>query len=248
MTLQVNEHHTMLEHLSELRTRLIIVTVIFMITMILGFICAPSVLHVMKAQPAAINIEWNVFSFTEGFLIYFKCAFIVAFALTLPVLLYQIWAFVTPALTKKEAKQTLLYIPAAFLLFLLGVAFSYFVVFPMVIQFMSTINQSIGATEMYGMSHFFTLLFNIVLPISVIFDMPVIVMFLTNLGILHPNTLRKTRKVSYFVLVVIGVSLTPPDIVSDLLIVIPLLLLFEISIICSSWMLARKNNREEELM
>lgn len=244
--MQARGEHTMLEHLSELRKRLIIVAITLIATLIIGFLYAPNVLHYVKAQPAASHIEWHVFSFTEGFFIYAKCAVIVAIACTLPVLLYHIWAFILPALTKKEATQTFLYIPVACVLFIIGIAFSYLVVFPMVIQFMTSINESIGATETYGMSHFFTLLFNIVLPISVIFDMPVVIMFLTKLGILHPNGLRKSRKVSYFVLVIIGVSLTPPDVVSDLLIIIPLIALFEMSILCASWTFVRQHKRQEE--
>lgn len=234
------EEFTVIEHLSELRKRLIIVSVTFLLTTILGFVLSPTVLDYIKIQPTAALIEWNVFGFTEGFLIYFKCALVVSIVLTLPVLLHQIWAFVTPALSKQEAKETLLYVPLSFLLFLIGCMFSYFVVFPMVLQFMTNINQSIGATETYGMAQFFSLLFNIVIPISIIFDMPVIIMFLTKLGILNPTLLRKARKVSYFLLVVLGVSLTPPDIISDILIIFPLILLFEISIVCSSWTLKKR--------
>lgn len=233
---------SLIEHLSELRKRLIIVAIAFVLSLIVGFILSPTVLDFIKNQPSAISIEWNVFALTEGFSIYFKCALIISIMFTLPVILHQIWAFVSPGLTVKEAKETLFYVPLSFVLFTFGLAFSYFIVFPMVIQFMSNINQSIGAIETYGMGQFFTLLFNIILPISIIFDMPVIIMFLTKLGLINPAMLRKARKVSYFILIVVGVSLTPPDFVSDILIIIPLILLFEISILCSHWTF-KKNRR-----
>ena len=245
--MEKNEEYTLIEHLSELRKRLIIVAIVFILTLIMGFILAPTILDFIKSQPSASQIEWNVFGFTEGFIIYFKCALIVAIVLTLPVFMYQIWAFLVPALTKKEARETLFYVPLACILFMIGVSFSYFIVFPMVLQFMTNINQSIGAVETYGMGNFFALLFNIVLPISIIFDMPVIVMFLTKLKILNPTMMKKARKVSYFLLVVIGVSLTPPDIISDILIIIPLITLFEISIICSSWVMKKKQKEEVQL-
>lgn len=229
-----------MEHLAELRKRLIIVLVIFIVALIVGFVVSPILLNWFKHQHVARDIDWNVFSFTDGIVIYFKTAFLVSLLVTLPILLYQIWAFVKPALTEQEAKGTLIYVPISFCLFLLGVCFSYFVVFPMTLQFMSAVNHSIGAQETYGLANYFTLMFNIIMPIAVVFELPVIVLFLTKIGLLHPNHLRKSRKVAYFCLLVIGISLTPPDFVSDVLVVIPLLILFEASIWCSTFSLRRK--------
>ncbi len=239
----IEEELTLVEHLSELRKRLIIVISVFVVALIIGFLISQKLLNYIK-KSASVSIDWNVFGFTDGFLIYFKCAFIVALLFTLPVFLYQTWAFVKPGLTEDESKGTLLYVPLSFFLFIIGVAFSYFVVFPLVLNFMSTINQNIGAVETYGIAQYFTFMFNVVFPISIIFEMPVVVLFLTKLGILDPDKLRKMRKLAYFVLVVVGVSLTPPDVISDLLIIIPLFLLFEISILCSKWSIKKTKKTE----
>ena len=142
--------------------------------------------------------------------------------------------FVKPGLTEEEARGTIFLYLYRSLLFLLGV-FQLFILFPMVLHFMSTINQSIGVQETYGISQYFTFMFNIVIPVSLIFEMPVVVLFLTKLGILDPFKLKKARKISYFLLIVIGISLTPPDIVSDLLIIVPLILLYEVSVLISGW-------------
>lgn len=235
-------------HLSELRKRLVIVAIVFVSAFIIGFIFAPNLLEYFKSN-AAMTIDWNVFKFSDGLLIYLKCALIVAIVASLPVLLYEIWAFVKPGLHPDEAKGAFLYVPFSMLLFIVGIYFSYFIVFPMVIQFMSSINQNIGAIETYGIAEYFTMLFNVVLPIALVFEMPVIVMFLTTIGVINPKRLKKARKVSYFTLVIIGVSLTPPDIVSDILIIIPLFLLFEISIFLSAFVKRRKANHEiDEVM
>lgn len=226
---------SLIGHLTELRKRFIVIAITFILSTTIGLVMATRVLAYIKEQPSAMNIDWNVFGYTDGLIIYIKCAMVVTVLFTLPMLLYQTWAFVKPGLTNEEAKGTLIYVPISFFLFLIGVTFSYYIVFPMVTQFMTTINQTIGATETYGMSQYFTLLFNIVIPISVIFEMPVVVMFLTKVGLLNPTKLRKMRKVSYFILVIVGVSLTPPDFIADILIIVPLLLLFEISILCSSF-------------
>lgn len=241
-----NEEMSLIDHLGELRKRLIVIGIVFIISLIVGFIFAPKVLLYLNEQPTAANIAWNVFGFTDGFMIYFKCALIVSVLFTLPVFLYEAWAFVKPGLTDDEAKGTIFYVPLSFLLFLVGASFSYFVVFPLVLNFMSSINESIGASETYGISQYFTFLFNIVFPISIIFEMPVVVLFLTKIGLIDPTKLRKARKVSYFILIVVGVSLTPPDFVSDFLIIVPLLLLFEASILCSAYSLKKKEKREKE--
>ncbi|WP_394121236.1 twin-arginine translocase subunit TatC [Planococcus donghaensis] len=238
----MDQEFTLVEHLTELRKRLIIITAAFIVSLGVGFAIAAQILNFIKTQPTAVNVDWNVFGFTDGIMIYFKCALLLAILITLPVLLHQVWLFVKPGLSDKEARGTFLYIPVSFFLFLTGVSFSYFILFPMMLNFMSDINQSIGATETYGMSQYFTFMFNLIIPVGIVFEMPVVIMFLTKLGIVTPMSLRKMRKVAYFVLVVIGVLISPPDFISDVLIIIPLFILFEISILVSS-VTSRKMNQ-----
>ncbi|TWT02424.1 twin-arginine translocase subunit TatC [Planomicrobium sp. CPCC 101079] len=243
----MDKEETVVEHLAELRKRLIIIAAAFIISLGVGFATAARTLQYIKSQPTAVNVEWNVFGFTDGILIYFKCALILALLITLPIALHQIWLFVKPGLSEQEAKGTFLFIPISFLLFIAGVSFSYFVLFPLMLNFMSDVNQSIGATETYGMNQYFTFMFNLIIPVGIVFEMPVVIMFLTKLGVVTPYTLRKMRKVAYFVLVVVGVVISPPDFVSDILIIIPLFILFEISIFVSSWTYKRTLKQYEEL-
>ncbi|GIO28639.1 twin-arginine translocase subunit TatC [Ornithinibacillus bavariensis] len=237
----MNHDMTFLEHLTELRRRLLIVAIVFIFSFIFGYVISPTILEFIRDYTFPDNIEWNVFNFTDGFMIYLKCSILVSSFCTIPVFVYELWRFIKPGLTRKEARATFFYIPSSFLLFGIGVSFSFFILFPMVLNFMSSINHNIGATETYGISQYFTLLFNIVFPVSIIFELPVIVMLLSRIGILSPDRLKKARKVSYFILVIIGVSLTPPDFVSDILVIIPLILLFEFSIQISGWSIKRRN-------
>ncbi|PSL40352.1 sec-independent protein translocase protein TatC [Planomicrobium soli] len=243
----MDKQETVVEHLAELRKRLIIIVVAFAISLGIGFATAERTLQFIKMQPTAAHVEWNVFAYTDGIMIYLKCALLLALLITLPIALYQIWQFVKPGLSQQEAKGTFFFIPASCLLFAAGVSFSYFILFPLMLNFMSGINQSIGATETYGMSQYFTFMFNLIIPVGIVFEMPVVIMFLTKLGIVTPFTLRKMRKVAYFVLVVVGVLISPPDFISDILIIIPLFILFEISIFVSSWTYRRKLKHYEEL-
>lgn len=226
---------TVIGHLTELRKRLIVVLLTFLAFLALGFYFAPDILTWIKRTSNTAHIEWNVFGFTDGLMIYLKCAVLVAIFFTLPVLFYQTWKFVKPGLTEQEARNTFWYVPVSFFLFLIGASFSYYIVFPFMIQFMSSINQSLGASEVYGMDKYLTFLFNTVLPVSLIFELPLVILFLTRLGLITPRTLKRSRKKAYFVLVIIALMITPPDITSDLLVSVPLILLYEAGVLVSEW-------------
>ncbi|MDR9853146.1 MULTISPECIES: twin-arginine translocase subunit TatC [Paenibacillus] len=227
-------------HLTELRKRLIWVMLFFIVTLAAGLYMSPKVLLYMKTRPAAADIVWNVFSLTDGMFIYMKCGFLVAVFFTVPLALYHIWAFVRPGLTNEEAKKTFWFVPLAFLLFMIGIAFSFYVAFPMMVSFLSKMNQTVGAVETYGMDRYFSLLFSVVFPLALAFEMPAVVLFLTRLGILGPTQLKKVRKYVYLALAIVGSMISPPDFVSHLSVTIPLILLFELSILVSGWYLRRK--------
>ena len=149
------------------------------------------------------------------------------------MILYQLWAFVSPGLYEKERKVTLAYIPIALLLFLSGVAFSYFILFPFVVDFMMRMSNDLHVEQVIGIHEYFTFLMQLTLPFGFLFQMPVVLMFLTRLGIITPMFLSKIRKYAYFVLLVIAALITPPELVSHLMVTLPMLVLYEVSIVIS---------------
>lgn len=229
----LNIQEDLVNHLTELRKRLLIVFFCFIVAMSGGLYVSPGILRYIKSGLTAQSVEWNVFSFTDGLFIYLRCAFLFAILFTLPVVLYQTWAFVRPGLTEIEAKGTLAYVPVSFLLFLAGVSFSYFLVFPMMLGFMIEMNHTIGAVETYGIDRYFSFLFSVVFPLGVAFEMPLVILFLTKIGLLTPERLKVSRKYAYVSLAVVGACISPPDFVSHLSVTVPLLLLFEISVLIS---------------
>ena len=237
------EEYTLIEHLSELRKRLIVTIAVFIISLAIGFYYSPSILNELKSHDVAQGVEWNLFNYTDGILIYIQCALIISIALTLPVAMYEAWKFMQPGLNEKEKKGSFAFIPAAFILFIVGILFAYFVLFPFMMDFMKKINDSIGATETYGMKQYFSFMFGIIVPVAIIFELPVIIGFLTKIGIINSALLKKSRKLAYIVLVVIGVSITPPDFLSDFLIIAPMIILFEVSILISKY-IERKNGKK----
>ncbi len=221
---------SLLGHLKELRNRLIWVAVVFVGTFILGFFITPDLIDFFRSSPAMERIDWNVFNVADAIMIYVKIALTIAFVVTLPFIMFQIWQFVAPGLTKKERGSTIWFIPVAFLLFVLGVAFGYFILFPMVIKFLLMITDILDVNEMFGMSQYFSFMFKLIIPFGLLFELPVIIVFLTKIGVITPNLLVRIRKYAYLVLVIVGVSITPPDFISDLLVIVPLITLYEVSI------------------
>lgn len=236
---------TVVEHLTELRKRIMWVLGVFIVALIIGFFLAGPLVDYLKQEPIAEGVPIVSLHPSDALRVYMQFAFLVGAVITLPVALYHVWRFVSPGLEVKERRGTLYFIPAACFLFIVGILFGYYVVFPMVMKFMSNITASMGADPNYGIAQYFGFMFNMVVPFGVLFQLPIVVMFLTRLRILNPMRLAKVRRYAYFVLAVVGVTLTPPEIVSDILVIIPLLLLYELSIWLSR-VVYRKQLREDE--
>ncbi|TDQ35226.1 twin-arginine translocase subunit TatC [Aureibacillus halotolerans] len=231
------------EHIVELRKRVIIVVVALVVFTILGlFLSDPLFVYLSEN---AYQEDLKGFRVQDPLKVYMQLAFIISLICTFPVALYQLWRFVAPGLFSNERKATLSYIPIAIALFLVGLAFSYFILFPFVLNFMLQLSERMGIEPMVGVQEYFTFLFQITLPFGVLFELPVVVLFLTRLGLLTPTLLRKIRKYSYFVLLIIAGLITPPDIFSHMMVTVPLLLLYELSIVISAYALRKKQRSEK---
>lgn len=230
----------LVDHLEELRKRIIISALTFVVFFIVGFIYVDKIykwfvgdMKLMVLGPS--DIIW----------VYFMLATVVAVAGTIPVLAFQIWLFVKPALKPIERKVTLSYIPALFFLFLIGLSFGYFIIFPMLLKFLVSIGGNMFVTN-FTVDRYFSFIMNMTIPFGVLFELPVVVMFLTSLGVINPFVLSKIRKYAYFVLVIIAVVITPPDFMSDFVVTLPLLLLYEISINLSKIVYRKKLKKQSK--
>lgn len=239
------EQMTLVEHITELRKRVVYIIIVLVIGLVAGLLVADPIYEYLRNTEPANQMPLHGFSLWDGIGIYMKFAFIIALAVMLPFAMYQLWAFVSPGLREIERRAALRYVPFVFVLFLLGLSFAYFVVFPMAFSFTSGINKHMNLTETYGITQYFSFMFNLLVPISLLFELPVVIMFLTRIRLLNPLRLRKMRRIAYFVLILLGTMLSPPDIVSDLLVAIPLLILYEISVFMSS-LVYRKQLLEQE--
>lgn len=222
---------TLVEHMGELRKRLTIIAVFFVLALVLSFFLAEPLIRYLQFTEEAKNLTLNAFKITDPIKIFMQVMTVIAIVIISPVIMYQFWAFVSPGLHDKERKATLSYIPFSVLLFLGGIAFSYFVLFPYVIGFMLNISDNLDIQETIGINEYFQFLFQITLPFGIIFQLPVLMLFLTRLGIITPMLMTKYRKYAYLALITIAAFITPPDIISHMMVTGPLLLLYEFSII-----------------
>lgn len=233
MTKTTENQLTIIEHIDELRKRLMVIVVFFVIALIGSFFIAKPLIHYLQYTEEAQSLTLNAFNVTDPIVIYLKVIVIVAAILISPVLLYQLWSFISPGLHETERRVTLSYIPFGFLLFLGGLAFSYFILFPYIMKFTMALSQELEITQTLGINQYFNFLIQITIPFGLIFQMPILTLFLTRLGIIEPTFLIRFRKFAFFILFIIAAIITPPDLFSHLLVTVPLFLLYEFSIIIS---------------
>ncbi|MFC0189511.1 twin-arginine translocase subunit TatC [Fictibacillus aquaticus] len=235
-----NQEMLFVEHLGELRKRILITLGAFLLFFCAGFYYVEEIYNWLVRD---LDHKLAILGPSDILWIYFVISGVAALAFTIPVAAHQTWMFVKPALGKREQRITLSYIPALFLLFLSGLSFGYFIVYPMVLQFLMKLSE--GHFEVFFTSEkYFSFVLNLTLPFGFLFEIPLIVMFLTSIGIINPEMLKKSRKIAYFGLILVSITITPPDFVSDFLVTIPLLLLYEVSISISRIMYKKKHRNQ----
>ena len=232
------DEQTLIEHLSEFRKRLIITIIFFIIAFLISLVFCSSI---YKLLTASFNQKLVVLGPNDILSIYLMLAGICAFSLTLPFASYQIWAFVRPALEEREAKVVLSYVPATFILFIAGLCFGFFFITPALLNVLLSFGDDLFNIQLTANSYL-TFIIHTSLPLGIIFELPVIVAFLTSLHILTPQYLIKNRRYGYFILLVLAVVLTPADFISDLTMAAPLILLYEVSILVCKYIYKKRRN------
>jgi sec-independent protein translocase protein TatC len=223
----------LVSHLTELRNRLVIsligIAVAFVFTYffkewIFAFLMHP---FIAVMPPASSFIFTSV---TEAFLTYFKISIVAALFLASPLVLYEIWMFVAPGLYDKEKRYIIPFVSFGTLLFLTGAAFCYFIAMPYVFRFfVSYAGPSI--VPMPSLREYMNMALKMILIFGIMFLLPMAAYFLSKIGILNYKSLRKKRKYAFLAIVIISAIITPPEISSQILMIVPMYGLFEISLI-----------------
>jgi sec-independent protein translocase protein TatC len=175
-------------------------------------------------------------------------ALVAGLILAFPVVIYEFWRFLRPALHSNEAKHAKGAVLASSLLFFTGVLFGYYLLAPLSIHFLTTYSISESVVNQINVRSFIGTLTSICLATGVVFELPIIAFFLTKIGIITPAFMRKYRKHAIVVIFIVAAIITPPDVFSQTLVAIPLLLLYEISIFVSVGVMKRKEKEHNEFM
>lgn len=232
---ETDDKMSLVDHLQELRKRLITVIVAVVVGSSVCYFYAAELVHFITA-PAGKLYYMNP---SEAFFSYLTVSLFTGFLLVLPIVLYQAWAFVVPALSNKERTASFILVPSSVLLFFAGLAFSYFLVLPAGIKFFMGF-----ATEdlqpMFSLGQYLSFVISFLLPFGFIFELPLVILVLAKVGLIGSKFLKDKRKHVLVLAFVVGAIIAPsPDIVSQTMVAVPIIVMYEVSFLLVKYVLRK---------
>jgi len=239
-----NHEATLLEHLTELRARLIKMVVAVLLAMGICYAFSEDIYHFLVA-PLADAYGGNrgrliYTGLTEAFFTYLKLSLYAGIALSFPYLAWHMYGFAAPGLYRHEKRSLIPFVVLAPCFFALGMALAYYGVFPLAWQFFLSFEAAGSSGSLpieleTRVSEYLTLVLQLMLAFGLAFQMPLVLMLLTKVGVIQPESLKKGRRYAIVGMVVAAAVFTPPDIISQIALALPLLLLYELAILLCFW-------------
>lgn len=226
---------TLVDHLSELRRRIIVTISTVLVAFFVGFYFSPRIVNFFLNIPGELVYLYP----GEAFFAHLKIAFVFSLILGFPIILYQVISFVLPGLNSKEKKVLTTGLPFAMLLFIVGITFGYTIILPIAYKFFMGFGTK-NLQPLISIGNYISFVVGLIIPFGIVFQLPLIVLLLTNIGILKPAILVRYRKHTIFLVFILSAILTPPDVISQTLMAIPMLLLYEFSILLSRFVFRKK--------
>ncbi len=243
-----NKQETLLSHLFELRSRLLwIVGSVFAVFICLfpfanklySYLAGPLMAHLPEGSSmVAIDVA-------SPFLTPFKLVFLISIVLAIPIILYHAWAFIAPGLYSNEKRLVFPLLVSSSVLFYVGMAFAYFIVFPLMFGFFTRVAPQ-GVAVMTDIGRYLDFVLKIFIAFGLAFEVPVVTLVLVKIGVTTPQQLASKRPYVIVAAFVVGMLLTPPDVISQILLAIPVWLLFELGLVLSRAMVNIKGANNEE--
>ncbi|MEM6698777.1 MAG: twin-arginine translocase subunit TatC [Bacteroidota bacterium] len=273
-TAPVEKEMTFLEHLEELRWHIIrslvaivvIATAVFLAKdWVTAMIFAPTkpefitydvICDLLTAVKSNINpaedcmspppIEIITPKFGEKFITFLKISIVLGFIVSFPYIFWEFWRFIKPGLYDEERKAARGVVVVCSLLFLTGVCFGFFVVAPFAVTFLAGFDINEITTSTASFSSYISYITMFTVPIGIVFELPVVVFFLSKVGLITPEFMKKYRRHAFVLILIAAAAITPPDVITQFLIGIPLYALYEVSIIISRRVVAKQQKEWEE--
>ena len=223
-------------HLRELKNRLLIVLLSIIILMCIAFFFSKHIFFLLQKPLAGALTDGSSFvtlSPIEGWVAYFKISLFTAVTASSPVWMYQIWAFISPALYKKEKIKILTAGIFSAVLFCTGILICYFFVLPYGFEYFVSILNETGINLMPQMSVYLSFILRLFLAFGIVFELPVFVLLLVKYGIVSEKTLREKRRYVIVAAFILAAILTPPDVFTQIVMAVPMILLYEASILAA---------------
>ncbi|MCL8006570.1 twin-arginine translocase subunit TatC [Gelidibacter japonicus] len=270
MTKSTSNEMSFLDHLEDLRWHLIRITLSIVIAGTVAFIFSRWIFDVIIFGPKSmdfptykylcklstfLNVDstfcadafpFTIQSRTMGgqFSADIWTSIFAGFIIAFPYIIYQLWSFISPGLLENERKSSRGFIIVSSLLFFLGVLFGYYVITPLSINFLGTYSVSSEITNQFDISSYISLVRSSSIAAGLVFELPIIIYFLTKIGIVTPQILKKYRKYALVGVLIISAVITPPDVASQVIVAIPILILYQVSIYISA-IVVRNQKRAE---
>ena len=235
-------------HLDELRKRIIICIVAVAVGFSGSYFFAEQIFDILIKPLQAELPPDSMFIFTglpEAFFVYLKLSLFGGILLASPVLLWEVWCFVAPGLYDQEKKYVYPFVIFSTVLFATGVSFGYFVVFPIAFKFFMGYSSEI-IKPLPSIKEYLNFSCKLLFAFGVVFELPLFVLFLAKIGLVNEKMLRSKRKFAILGIFAVAAILTPPDVVSQILMAIPLLVLYEISILVAKYFGKKEEEEEKE--
>jgi sec-independent protein translocase protein TatC len=239
------QRQTIIEHLEELRRSLVISVAAIIIAAVGSFYFSEQILSIIISPLKALNESLIVTGVTEAFFVKLKLSFLAGFIIAFPAVVWSVWRFVKPALYPNERKYIYWLFPIAIILFTVGILFAYFGILRLVLNFFIIIAGS-NLETMFKVDQYVSFVMAFTIPFGLVFELPVVVFFLSKLGIINHKMLARNRKYALLVIVILAAALTPgPDPVSQMFMAIPTYLLYEISVWVAKFSVRGRNRKEK---
>lgn len=220
-------------HLRELRNRILICVILLVVVFGICLSFAPRLVTLLTDMGRRYDYVYVYIAPQELFLVYMNVALVGAVVVCFPVLAYQLYAFCSPGLSGKERGYISGALIAGGLCFLVGVAFAYFISLPFMLRFLIQFTGEVDVSASISIQQYVSFLLTVFVIFGLVFELPVVSVLLTGLGLVKAEWLVKGRKVMIVIIFVLAAIITPPDIVSQIMVAIPMLALYEISIALS---------------